>query len=303
MIKDQVYAVIDIGTNTFHILIISGTSNQFKVLFKERKYVKLGQGGVKVISAAAFQRGITAMKTFKSHLDKFHCTNLKCIGTAAMRKCTNAIDFQNAVLKETSIPIEIVSGTEEANYIFKGVKKAFNFTDEKVLLIDIGGGSVEFIIANDKQIFFAESYPIGMAILKEKFHQTDRISIQDLASLNKFVLKKLEPLLKEILVHNPKTLIGSSGTFEVLEMTTDGIIKINENCKQINLAAFENLTSIVFESSLNDLRTKSSIPDERIDLITVGLKLISIICTCANIEKLISCKYALKEGVLFDMMN
>ena len=150
-------AVIDIGTNTFHLLIAEIKENQeIKVIFKKTIPVKLGEGGVEkgLIAEAAYQRGIDALIDFRKDLNQYQIKNIKATATAAVRDAANGKDFIDEALAKADIKITIIDGLKEAEYIYLGAKASGVLDQENVLIMDIGGGSVEFIIANDHQIFW-----------------------------------------------------------------------------------------------------------------------------------------------------
>lgn len=300
---DSPFGVIDIGTNTFHLLIVIQKEEAFSILHKERVYVKLGEGGVQQILPKAFERGINAMLLFKKLLDKFNCKNFKCIGTAAMRVCSNADQFKSQVASQTGIEIEVITGLEEANYIFKGVKKAYPLKNENALIMDIGGGSVEFIIANKTNIRFSESYPIGIAILKEQFHTDDPMLPNQKDLLKNFVLNKIGSLTNAIKLYKPKVLVGSSGTFEVLDTNLKNCIVLNKNCFEINLNDFLSFSDFICTNDIANIRASKLVPENRIDLISVAIQLIKITLDLTQVKQIFSSRYALKEGVLAEILK
>ncbi|NJK83906.1 MAG: hypothetical protein HC912_08960 [Saprospiraceae bacterium] len=149
------YAVIDLGTNTFHLLIVE--QNRQK-LYQERQFVKLAENGIEHISAAPFQRGIETMLHFHRVLKKFDVQQVQAFGTAALRTAHNGSAFIEEVEEATGIEIQLISGEREAALIQKGVAQAIPATDAHSLIMDIGGGSVEFILANQHEVFWAQSF-------------------------------------------------------------------------------------------------------------------------------------------------
>ena len=296
--SSKTVGIIDIGTNTFHILIAEILGKQFKTLHKERIYVKLGEGGLHSILEPAFERGIQAFKRFRLILDQFHCKEYLCLGTAAMRSSDNAQAFKEKVWKETRIKIQTITGSEEAKFIFEGVSLAYPLSLEKVLIMDIGGGSVEFIIANEEKIWFSKSYPIGLTILKRKFHQEDPINELSKKEMKAFLSSTLEDLLGHVELHKPELLIGSSGTFEVLDNSSKKGVLLNDQCKEINFNEFLLFSKAIISTESKDLMLHPSIPKSRVDLISVALLLILFTTDLAKISRIVSSKYAMKEGAL-----
>ena len=141
------YAIIDLGTNTFHLLVAEQQlDNSFKELYRKRYFVKLAEEGIETIGQASLQRGLVALQHFRQVIDELQVKKVKAIGTAALRTATNGPAFVQQVKEDFAISIELITGSQEAAYIHQGVAMAVPFQEENYLLMDIGGGSVEFII-------------------------------------------------------------------------------------------------------------------------------------------------------------
>ncbi|RYF90802.1 MAG: exopolyphosphatase, partial [Chitinophagaceae bacterium] len=156
------YAAIDIGTNTFHLIIADGTTDGFTVIHKENLPVKLGEGSINqgFINDAAMARAMAAFSHFREQLDKFKVKNVRAVATSAVRSAINGQDFVEAVKDATGIDIEVIDGDEEAELIYEGVKLSGAITG-KSLIMDIGGGSTEFILCDEENLIWKKSYNIG----------------------------------------------------------------------------------------------------------------------------------------------
>src|SRR5688572_19632471 len=144
-------AILDLGTNTFHLLIAGVKPDKsWKKLLMERVTVKLGQGGIdkKVISRTAYARGMHALEGFRSSLDNHPVDKIAAFGTAALRSAVNGKVFLEEARDRFGFEINLISGDEEAELIYYGVRQAVQVAGQKSLIMDIGGGSVEFIIAD-----------------------------------------------------------------------------------------------------------------------------------------------------------
>ncbi len=156
------YAVIDLGTNTFHLLIAEKQKNhRFKELHRQRFFVKLAEEGIETIGAEPVKRGMQALKVFREIIDELKIKKIKAIGTAALRTASNGQQFLGAVKESFSLKVELIDGGREAELIYKGVVQAVPFQDQNYLLMDIGGGSVEFIIANQKRSYGRKVFQSG----------------------------------------------------------------------------------------------------------------------------------------------
>ncbi|HEY9003548.1 MAG TPA: exopolyphosphatase, partial [Mucilaginibacter sp.] len=162
---DKRFAVMDLGTNMFHLLIAEGDINNFREIVHEDVAVKLGEGGINkgMILPAPFERGIATMKQFAKQISDNNTQNIKAIATSALRNASNGKEFIERVKTEAGIDIEIVDGNREASFIYSGVKASGLLSDHNSLIMDIGGGSVEFIIGNQSELTWKQSFEIGAA--------------------------------------------------------------------------------------------------------------------------------------------
>lgn len=165
-------AAIDMGTNSFHLIIVEINKNgDLKLLDKEREFIRLGSESgneLNFISDNETGKAISILKKFTT-LAKFHEAEIRAVSTSAIREAKNKKDFVKNVFDETGIRVETIVGTEEAKLIFLGMKNALPIGDKKVLGIDIGGGSTEFIFGVNEKIDFAESVKVGAVRLSKKF--------------------------------------------------------------------------------------------------------------------------------------
>lgn len=150
------------------------------------------------------------MKEFKKSIDLYQVKTVRAVATSALRTSINGLEFLDRIKSETGINPEIITGDQEAELIYLGVSSAIDGVDEKYLIIDIGGGSVEFIICNQKEIFWKRSYDIGAARLMEQFHHSDPISEADKNKLNLYLESTLSELKIQSNIHKPELLIGSA---------------------------------------------------------------------------------------------
>ena len=296
------FGVIDLGTNTFHLLIVKhNAAGSFDELHRERRFIKLAENGIEKIGSAPFQRGLQTLIDYKKILDKFQVKDFKALGTAALRRANNGQEFIQEVKAKTDISIQLISGNEEAELIHKGVSQAVPFGQSKNLIMDIGGGSVEFIICDKAQIFWKQSFPIGVAVLFNNFHTSDPIHVNEVLEIEQHLQKTLRPLLQELEKHEVQSLIGASGTFDVLEN-----ILVEEKASPVHSylsdQKFNQLYPIILNSTLAERYAMEGLPATRADLIVVANILIDFILKQTGIKEIIVSAYAMKEGQLVKMM-
>lgn len=297
------YGVIDLGTNTFHLLIVEANGDgTFQEIYRKQHFVKLAEEGIHTIGAAPFARGLGVMQEFKQIIDDQQVTQLKAFGTAALRTASNGEDFITKVRDQTGIAVELITGDREAALIHQGVLQAVPFSDERMLIMDIGGGSVEFIIADKNQVYWAESFPVGVAVLLKRFHHTDPIANQEIEATRQFLQEKLAPLQTALSHYPTHTLVGASGTFDVLENILVNN-KTNPNYSYLNANAFPDFYNKVVNMTLQERLNLEGMPAIRADMIVVALILVDIVIKMATIQQIVISAFAMKEGMLNEMIN
>ncbi|MBI3233624.1 MAG: phosphatase, partial [Bacteroidetes bacterium] len=157
------HAVIDLGTNTFQLLIAEYNQGQIKLIEQFQQAVKLGEGSInqQYIQPNAFDRGIKALSKFREKMDELGVESHVAIATSAIRNASNGQQFIEEALQLSQIQITAIDGNKEAYYIYQGVKQSIKNIDDIFLIMDIGGGSVEFIIGDITTIYWKQSFDIG----------------------------------------------------------------------------------------------------------------------------------------------
>jgi exopolyphosphatase / guanosine-5'-triphosphate,3'-diphosphate pyrophosphatase len=205
-------AVIDLGTNTFNLLVFEGDVKKFKFLYSTRIPVGLGLGGIlkNTIAEDAFQRGVDAISKFKAICKTYGVTHIKAFGTSALRGAANRDDFCEAVAESTGIRIQVISGKEEARLIYEGVKLVHDYQKD-AFIMDIGGGSTEFILADQNGVKAIESFDIGVSRMLQQFELSDPLSDSDKQRVEQFLSERVGQFFQQ---HPCDVIIGASGSFE-----------------------------------------------------------------------------------------
>ncbi|MDX1942015.1 MAG: hypothetical protein SFU99_15745 [Saprospiraceae bacterium] len=297
------FGVIDLGTNTFHLLIAEpDAQGAFRELYRERHFIKLAEEGIAKIGAAAFERGLRTMQAFRKILDQYQVNTVKAVGTAALRTASNGKDFIQQVKALTSIEVTLITGDREAELIHTGVMLAIPPTQERMLIMDIGGGSVEFIIADCKQVYWAQSFPVGVAVLWKNFHKSDPIIPTEIEAVHHFLSQYLKPLYNALQQHPTPILVGASGTFDVLEniLVKD---KTHPHHSHLAVSAFPPFYQQMLHTTLVERLHMEGMPADRADMIIVALILIDHILQLIDFQKITISAFAMKEGILYEMMT
>jgi exopolyphosphatase/guanosine-5'-triphosphate,3'-diphosphate pyrophosphatase len=301
-----VKAIIDLGTNTFHLLIAEVVNG---IIIEHRKIqipVKIGEGGInqQYIAPVAYQRGMNALKEFRTVLNKFGINEITAFGTSAIRDASNGIDFMNDARRLYQMNIESITGEYEAELIYRGIEYSFDLPDENVLVMDIGGGSIEFIIGRKEQILWKHSYPLGAARLIERFHQTDPISDEDIVALQSYIVHNIK-LVRDALIQFPTTtLIGSAGSFETLvDVLQNDLNKtvptLSNHAQEISIDDFNEFVLLITSRNAKQRAELHGMADFRVEMIVVAAILMDVVIKRFEITRLIASHYSLKEGMLF----
>ncbi|RYG22173.1 MAG: exopolyphosphatase [Chitinophagaceae bacterium] len=290
-------AIIDLGTNTFHLLIAETGEQEPKILYKTNKPVRLGEDITKanLIIPTAFERGIECLKEFKETIDQFGVEKVKAIATSGVRSAKNGQDFVNAAKLEAGIRIEIINGDEEANYIYNGVKWS-GAISETSLIMDIGGGSTEFILCTPQHLIWKKSYNIGAARLMQGFFKSDPISENDQSAIERHLNEQLSELISICEIHQPRVLIGSAGAFETFDtmINGEGAVKTTK----ISYEAYRKLSSVLINANHQERKQMNGLIPLRVDMIVMATLLTNFVLEKLAIKNITLSTYDLKMGVL-----
>ncbi len=303
-------AVIDLGTNTFNLLIARRTNTGFDKIDSCRIPVMLGKGTINegYLSDEAISRGIKALGDFTHILKKHNIKEIRALATSAIRTAKNGAVFIEAARIETGIEIEIISGEMEAELIFCGNAAAAQLNDKNSLIMDIGGGSTEFIIGNRNGIIWKESYLLGAARLIQRFAPEDPISSENILKIENYLNSELQSLFGA-LNHNPvHELIGSSGAFDsFLEMMDEKFknqpLTTNPNCRDYSFEEFNCICDLVIGSTRTERENIKGLIPMRVEMIVVAALFVQFVLKKVKPKQMKSTLWSLKEGALLQLFH
>jgi len=297
------YAVLDLGSNTFHLLIVEADPNSahFREIYRERVFVYLGKGGVDHISASAFEEGMATLKRFRQQLE-FHAVDAyRCIGTATFRSARNGAEFIGLAKQDFGFDIEVISGHREAELIYKGIVLA-GIPADNTLIIDIGGGSVEILLCTAGGLSHYDSKPLGISVLRSSFSRLDPPSKADLAAFIRFVEKEMGDLQEKIRQLSPLYLVGASGPFEIISAMTD--FSVIPQGKLVPRAEVERVCESIIACTLDERMALPNMPKNRADLSMESMLFIKYFLQAfKSVTHILISPYALKEGCIAEMVN
>ena len=298
------YAVIDLGTNTFHLLIAErDAQGAWATLLRERVFVQLAEDGIDRIGPAAYARGLKTLLAFRQQLQT-HGVPPEAIlayGTAALRMAGNAVEFLQEVREQTGIRAKVIDGKREAELIFQGVQQAVPFPNNRVLVMDIGGGSVELILAEGEQVLWQQSFPIGVAVLFRQFHKNDPIAPDEIRAVQQHLDELLTELWTLLDSHPTPTLVGAAGAFDTIDnLLLDPATK-PALYGWVSIADFEQLYQRIIQSTLAEREAWAKLAPERRQMIVVGMVLIRHVLQRGAMQEIYTSEYAMKEGMLGEL--
>ncbi|MEM1215119.1 MAG: hypothetical protein AAGJ82_05515 [Bacteroidota bacterium] len=301
--SSPLFAVIDCGTNTFHLLIAQSTAaGGFTEVYRERRFVKLAEEGIERIGERAYARARQALLDYAEIIAQHEVVATRVSGTAALRTASNGPAFVADIASATGLQIDIIPGKEEAQLIYQGVRQAIGPQPNRWMVMDIGGGSVEFIIVDEDGVRWFESFPVGVAVLYQKLHHSEPISPSEITAARAFLQAELA-LLQLALARYPVThLVGAAGTFDVIAKVM-GTHQPTPHCHAVSLANFDRFLGRVLAANRAERHAMTDIPDNRADMIVVALLLVEEVLQMANIEQLTVSDFSMKEGMLAQLLN
>ncbi len=306
-------AALDIGTNSFHLIVVSvSPTGNFEIIDREKEVIRLSEGNIgdiKVIAPNSIERAISAINRFNK-IAESHGATLRATATSAVRESSNKNEFLETVYEKTGVHIEVISGEEEARLIHLGVQKAVPIFNLESLSIDIGGGSTEFIVGKKGEIQYSNSLKLGAVRLSQMFFPNYILTDEKIGKARKLVEEVVAPVVSKIKNRNIETVVGSSGTILNIGMMIKAL-RDGEKGEYPNLNNFEfsaddlqEIESMVLSKKTQEERKSiAGLEERRIDIIPAGVIILSTIFKVLDIKKLIISEYALKEGIILDSIN
>jgi len=297
-------AVIDLGTNTCNLLIAEYTNKSHQIQYQGKEVVKLGKGGINkdLLTDDGLARAIRAIKKHQDLIGIFEVNEVAVIATSAIREATNKDWFTQQIKDTTGLDLRIISGEKEADLIFKGVKLAFNNIENHSMILDIGGGSNEFILTEQGESVWKQSFPLGMARIIELMPPSDPITPDEINEINTWFDRRLEPLWARMGNVEIPQLIGCSGAFDTiadLNDRTDPGTKIRVS-QQIALNDFNRIYRQLVNSTTAERTQMKGMESIRIEMIVPSVLFIKLVIDRLNIKTIFQTDYALREGVLYE---
>ena len=293
-------AIFDLGTNVFNLLvarIVEGGGFRIESIIKEASFIGRASGSSGVLPEEAIRNSVEAIAKMIARCPDFDKIDVvKAVATSAVREADNGEDFVRAIKTACNIDVEIISGDREAELIYKGIRESMFLYDENVLMLDIGGGSCEFIMANRDIILWKESFRVGVAELKKRIDPSDPIRGDEILRFTNVMDGTLKSLQEQVGLHKPKVLIGSSGSFdtirEIMFPEDDGSLPAME----LPMNRFDTLYTRLLDSTREERAAMPKMPAIRVDYIVIGAMIVNYVIEKSGVKEMLQSSFSLKEG-------
>lgn len=320
-------AAIDIGTNSFHMVVArSLPKGGFDIITTEKEMVRLGEGAgeMKRLSEAAIDRGVDAIGRMVA-VAASHDAAVTAVATSAVREAENADDFIDRVADRTGLKIEVISGIEEARLIHLGVLQALPVFDKRLLMIDIGGGSTEFLVGDGETVLAARSVKLGSIRLTDMFfadidpesgrRKQVKGQVKAAAKCRKHVRNILTPVANDLAPLGHVVAVGCSGTITtVAQMALTDDLSSNQasvaagdrnGSEDLTLTAtgLDRVVSALIDEPYSQRSRMPGLDAKRVDIILAGALLLQGAFELFGIQTLTVSPFALREGVLYDRLE
>lgn len=295
-------AAIDVGSNSVHMIVVEARGDGYRVLDKEKEMVQLARGslGGEPLTAEAIFRGVAALEKMAEIARRWEANDIVAVATSAVREAPNGREFVARAEAASGIQIDIISGEQEADLIYRAIRSAVDFKGGTALCIDIGGGSIELVVGTDAEVYFAHSDPLGAIRLAERFFRSDPPTAEQMAACRKHVRKTLRKTLYTIATVGFDFCIGSSGTINALaelagKQTEDAVASGLRWLERDELdVLLDRLSSV---SATKRVEAFGIDPKRAQSILSGGLALHEILLAVDR-RRMRACTAALREGIV-----
>ena len=300
-------AAIDVGTNSIHLIVadVDRRSGKFRILDREREHVRLGSGpsDMKSLSPEATARGIQAIRRFKRIADAAGAP-VRAVATSAVREAANRKEFIAKVLRQTGVRLEIASGFEEARLIYMGVLQALPVFRKKTLLVDVGGGSTEFLLGRERDLLYVNSLKMGALRLSNEYFPAGRVAKKLLEECRRHVAGLLSPVVREVRKHTFEACVGTSGTVTAAASiaramrgeTGDGMNGFTFTANELDAV----VDAVLGVRTAAERANIAGLDERRADIIVPGVVILQEVFRALRIREMTVSEYAFREGIILD---
>ncbi len=298
-------AVLDLGTNVFNMLLASFSEEGCRYIKEFKCAAKLGGGGLAsgLIAEEAFVTSSAAMERIMAKIEEAGGADaIIPYATSAVRDARNGDEFVELMRSRFGLEVRVIPGVREAEFIFKGIMQSLpseaKSGNDNILMLDIGGGSNEFIITDGKDILWKESFPIGMARMREKFNYKEPIGADVIEEFENYCNGVLEPLWQQVEIYRPRLLVGSSGSFDTFKDLMFGPEAEYRPCRELPSSDLLSLHKRLLVSTAQERLAMPRMSPIRVDYIVLASVFTQMVLNRLDPKVIYQSAYSLKEGAM-----
>jgi exopolyphosphatase / guanosine-5'-triphosphate,3'-diphosphate pyrophosphatase len=292
-------AAIDIGTNSIHMIVAeTRAGGGYRVVDREKEMVQLGLSSLdgQPLTDEAIERGVAAISRMNDIARRWNVDEVIAVATSAVREAPNRRDFLRRVKNDAGVRVRVISGEEEADYIFRAVRTAVEIDGSTALSMDIGGGSVEMIVGTADEIYFTASKPLGSLRLAQRFALTDRPLPRVVEQCRAYVRELLAKDAKRIKRIGIDMGIGTSGT--ILTLANICCETESAGLKQLTRESLTPLVSRLVSMTAKERVEHFAIDEKRAASIVAGAIVLDELLALTGVDTILACPVAMREGIV-----
>jgi exopolyphosphatase/guanosine-5'-triphosphate,3'-diphosphate pyrophosphatase len=294
-------AAIDVGTNSIHMIVVERQKHGYRVIDKEKEMVQLGRGSLegRPLTDEAMQRGVETLRRMAGIAERWQVKDVVAVATSAIREAPNGRRFLTAAQKATGFRVRVISGEEEADYIYRAVRSAIDFHGGTSLVIDIGGGSVELIVGTKEEVFLTASEPFGALRMAQRFSLDGAATPAMIDECRAFVRKRMKKSLARVAALGFDFAVGTSGTIGALStLAANGDATVASGLRWLSRKRLRELIDALTSLSAAERARRFAIDERRAETILAGAIVLDEIMRKLEMEQLRACDAALREGIV-----
>lgn len=305
----RVVAAVDVGSNSIKLLVArTRDDGEVDVLLREKTMARLGHETLQTgrLSEAALEAGTVCLARYAALARAAGAERILCAATCAVREAENAAEFARRAKAAADVEVEIISGEEEARLTMRAVRSEFPASADPLLVIDIGGGSTEIVVASGRKIPLAESLDLGAVRLADRFGRADRLDTLAAKALREEVDRRLKRLAPDVKASGFRTAVGTSGTIAALADLAASATSSPEPAGGPRTLTRRGLRAVVTRLLDTTLRERARMPGldpRRADIITPGALLLLALFERLGVKELVVCDRSLRDGMILDWMD
>jgi exopolyphosphatase/guanosine-5'-triphosphate,3'-diphosphate pyrophosphatase len=303
-------AAIDIGTNSIKLLIASvAQDGVLEIVSREKSLVRLGSGTLESgrLSAETIEAGVLAIEQFRRSINGSGAELVRAVATCALRESANADAFVLAVKRRTGIDVEVISGQEEARLIHLAARSEFPSRLDPLFLVDIGGGSTEFVVSDGARVLLTESLPLGVVRLSDRYASSDPPSKKDRKAMKKEIRRAARRAAVAVRGTGFSTCVGSAGTIQSLSLVHEAAVvgrdAVASGHRTLTRKGLEKVNRILRKTTEKEKLRVPGLDPRRRDIAVPGGVLLAWILKNTGADSIVVGERGLREGILLDSVS